>query len=336
MLRVAFIGCGSISVVHRLALLQVPDIQVVAVCDIIPERAQQAADGDAAVYTDWEEMLVRERPDVVHIMTPHYLHTPMACRALEMGIHVLLEKPCAMTHAQLRQLQQAQKRSKAQLGTCFQNRYHTASQYVRQVVTTQQLGKLEGARAMLTWQRDAAYYQSEAWRGTQEYEGGGVLINQAIHTLDLLQYFCGPVTAVSAYTANASLQGVIAVEDTACAVLEFSQGIRGVFFATVAHTKNTPVFVELHFQNATLRMEQEAVYKINADGEMTQISVPEQEMQMAGKRCWGNGHPALLLDFYDCIRNNRPFAVDAFSGGAAVEMVLAMYESAAQQKRIVL
>lgn len=324
----AIIGCGGIAQVHKEVLLGMPQTNLSAVCDILPQRAQALAAGtEAAVYTNWEAMLEEVRPDVVHLCTPHYLHVPMAKKALAMGIHVLTEKPCAITLASLQELRLAQQNSTAQLGVCFQNRYNQSSRFLLEAVNSGEYGALKAARAFVTWQRGADYFNSAAWRGTWAEEGGGVMINQAIHTLDLMQLVCGGIRDVFAQTANASLHGVIEVEDTAHALFHFTGGQTGVLYATLAHGANAPVFLELQFEEAALRLERGSLYLSRGKEPLAVIS-HEQAQSAVGKSYWGDGHKALIGDFYDCAVTGRHFAIDAQAGGMAVQAVLGMYASA--------
>jgi len=337
MLRTALIGCGGISRVHVSALMEMADItKLVAIADVLPEKAQAVSEQTgAAPYTDWEKMLDTEKPDVVHLCTPHYLHVPMAKKALAMGIHVLTEKPCAMTLAQLDELQQAQKNSTAQLGVCFQNRCNAASRCAKEWTETKKYGELLGARAVVTWMRGEEYFNSAEWRGTWAQEGGGVMINQAIHTMDLMQWCCGKIESISAQIANNSLQGTIEVEDTCSALLEFAGGKRGLFYATLAYNKSAPILLELMFEQGTLRIEKDNLYLTDANGGVQTIS-QDETAQKVGKGDWGNGHQLLIADFYDCIQTGRAFAIDAFEGGKAAQAVLQIYESSKKNEKVFL
>nr|AMP50897.1 oxidoreductase family, NAD-binding Rossmann fold protein [uncultured bacterium] len=312
---------------------KIPEAEIISVADIIPERAAAVAEKTGAkAYSSMEELLNGEKPDVIHLCTPHYLHVPMAVDALNRGIHVLTEKPCAMTWKQLTVLQNAQRRSNAQLGVCFQNRYNRSTEYLLEVIQSGEHGSLTGIRAVITWCRDADYYSSGDWRGTQSQEGGGVLINQAIHTLDLMDLLGGGISAVTAHTSNDHLQGVIEVEDTVSVLAEFRSGIRGVFYATNANAVTSPVMLELNFTKKTLRLEGDCVYEIG-DGSIAPV-LDSHSGETVGKTCWGNSHGLLICDFYDCIKNGRRFKLDAFEGGRAVELVSRIYESAASGKRL--
>ena len=190
-MKTAVVGCGNISNVHFKALSEIQEIEIVAVADIKKERAdKKAVEFGAKAYYDFEEMLANEDLDCIHICTPHYLHTPMALKALNKGIHVLIEKPCSVSADEVEALRNAQKESGKQVGICFQNRYNSCVCRAKELVDSGNMGKIRSVRAFVTWCRGEDYY-SDDWHGTLEKECGGVLINQAIHTVDLIQYFTG-------------------------------------------------------------------------------------------------------------------------------------------------
>lgn len=332
-MKVAVIGCGGISKLHLMALNNNPDAEIVAVADIKPERAdKKAAEYGAKAYYDFDELLENEELDCIHICTPHYLHTPMALKALSKGLHVLTEKPCSVTADEVDALRKAQKESGKQVGICFQNRYNACVQQVKELIEGGSMGKVLSVRAFVTWSRGESYY-SDDWHGTLEKECGGVLINQAIHTVDLVQYFGGRCKSLVAHASNDHLQGVIEVEDTVSALLTLENGVNAIFYATTAHAEDSPVFIEVALEKGKLRIEGEKLYKFDENGAVEEI-VSNPETVYHGKHYWGNGHSALIADFYDCINNNRPFTIDAFDGGHAAKIVCACYESAAENKTV--
>ena len=198
-MKVAVIGCGNISKVHFAALSENPDVQIIAVADIIPERADNAAAKyGAKSFYSFDELLENESPDAIHICTPHYLHTEMAVKALKKGINVLVEKPCSVSSEEVETLRNAQKESGRQLAVCFQNRYNSCVTKADEIISSGRLGKVKSVRGFVTWSRDEDYY-SDDWHGTLEKECGGVLINQAIHTVDLIQHFGGKCKKITAH-----------------------------------------------------------------------------------------------------------------------------------------
>ena len=213
-MRVGIIGLGAISPLHIRALQDCGQ-KITAICDVDAEKRKNlnAEFGlEAEEYSDYNVLLASGKVDVVHVCTPHYLHAEIICKALSAGIHVLSEKPLAINFEQLNAIEKAVNNSSATLGVCFQNRYNASVLYLKEFFKDKEI---IAATANLVWSRGKDYYSSAKWRGKKQYEGGGVMINQAIHTLDLLQWFCGMPESVIARCSNNSLQGVIDVEDTA-------------------------------------------------------------------------------------------------------------------------
>src|SRR3954454_2551268 len=217
----AVIGCGTISIVHLGAITGLDGVDLVGVCDTDADRA--AAVGrtyGVPWFTDHAELLATVHPQVVHVCTPHDEHVPVAIDALDTGVAVLLEKPVGHTVAEAERLLAANRRHPAiKVGVCLQNRYNTSAQAARALLGTGELGKVLGASATLLWHREPAYYRARPWRGRVHEGGGGVLINQAIHTLDLLEWLLGDVVEVRGHTGRYGLDGVIDVEDTAHVLL---------------------------------------------------------------------------------------------------------------------
>ena len=320
--RVGIVGCGGIAQVHAGSLMQLPQVKIAACADIRFERAQAMAEKTGCVpYASMEEMLEKEQLDVVHLCTPHYLHVPMAALAAEKGIAVFTEKPPVISYEQWETLQEAAK--KVPLGICFQNRYNANTREAERIIASGEYGKLVGSRAFVTWQRTVPYYVESGWRGTWATEGGGALINQAIHTLDLMVRFMGKPETVEAHMANHHLKNVIEVEDTLEAYMLFG-GRPGIFFATTAYSQNAPIMLELQLEGATLRLQNDAL-EIMEPGKPAQVRTFTQPDKL-GKGYWGNGHLPCIADFYDALENKRPFQNDIESVRATVETYLAIYE----------
>lgn len=325
-LRCAVVGCGSIAQVHGAVLDGMEDAEIVAFADILPERAQAMAEKyGGRAYRSLEDVLSNEQVDVVHLCTPHYLHTPMAELCAEKGVHVFTEKPPVISWQQWENFSRLQE--KVRVGVCFQNRYNRSAELLRELLESGQAGALLGARAFVTWRRDAPYYTESGWRGKLDTEGGGALINQSIHTLDLLVQFFGPATGVEASMANHHLQGVIEVEDTLEAAIDFG-GRRALFYATTAHCANSPVLVELVCEKCTMRMEEEEVTLRWADGTVEHKTLPPTGTLRVGKSYWGNSHGLCIRDFYRCVRDGAPFRNDIPGVKDTVELMLKIYDSA--------
>lgn len=270
-------------------------------------------------------MLTAERPDVVHICTPHYLHVPMAVRTLESGAAVFMEKPPAISRQQFEELKRAAG-SRGRVGVCFQNRYNASVRKVDRLLEEGELGALKGGRAFVTWCREAEYYRESGWRGRWETEGGGALINQSIHTLDLLLRWLGVPERVEASMGNRHLWGLTEVEDAAEAYLEFPGGRRACFYATTAYVSDAPVLIELACEKGSIRLEEERVTVRRRQGEEEVFLLKGEDA--LGKAYWGSGHAACISDFYQCLEQGTPYENDLDSVENTMQVMLRMYESA--------
>ncbi|MBQ8339058.1 MAG: Gfo/Idh/MocA family oxidoreductase [Clostridia bacterium] len=319
-MRTAVVGLGVIGHVH-LGVLAEMEANVVALCDIDVEKA--AAVGaeygfSAPVWGDFEKMLAEAQPDVVHICTPHYLHAPMVIAALRRGVHVLCEKPLCIHPEEIDAILAAEAASTATLGVCLQNRYNPANLFIKEYLKSH---KPVAAHGSVTWHRDAAYYNKAAWRGHWDTEGGGVMINQALHTLDLLLWFLGDPTSVSAETANLTLGGVIEVEDTATATFHGSSA-PFTFFATNSAAVSLPVEIGFRMENGDDLTLLPLCVLCNDE---VLFSAPRPCVR--GKVCYGAGHDPLIRDFYRCISEGKHFPIDGHEGARVIRLILAMYES---------
>ena len=324
MRRAAVVGCGDISVVHLAALEALPDVELVAVCDTDADRGAAAGERHGVpVLDDHRRLLDEVRPDVVHVCTPHDQHAPVVLDCLDAGVAVLCEKPVAHTVAEARRVvAAAEARPEVKIGVCLQNRYNAPVQALRRLVDSGELGALHGSAASVTWHRTPAYYAARPWRGQRERSGGGVLINQAIHTLDLVQWLLGDVVGVTGRAGTYALADVVDVEDTASLVLDHAGGARSVVFATVAHAVDAAVTIDLAAERATARLQQDLVVRW-ADGRVD--TVGEDSAPTAGRAYWGASHGRLIEDFYARLDDDEPFWIGPREGLAALLVIDALY-----------
>ena len=238
----------------------------------------------------------------------------MIKKALEHGKTVVCEKPCVIKRAEFEELKGLNGAEKV----CFvmQNRLNRSVCELASLIKSKRLGGITGINGILLWHRTEEYYKSAGWRGKWATEGGGVLINQAIHTLDLMSYLADGIESVKANMTNFSLSGNIEVEDTFAAYLKFRSGISGVFFATNANAENDDVQITVYFEKGTAKC---AMGRLYVNGE----AVCENERAKIGKDYWGSMHEALISDFYD-----RDTFFDIHSVGNTMCALFAMYESA--------
>lgn len=320
--RAAIVGCGAICSNHVGGIIDAGQT-VAALCDIIPERAQAVIDRhglkDVKIYTDYEKMLSEVRPDAVHICTPHYLHAPMAVSALDKGINVLCEKPIGISLDDLKQLSDAAARSTAQLGVCHQNRYEPCMLKLKELTD----GNVDCGFASVVWHRDEAYYRSGEWRGRWVTEGGGVLINQALHTLDLMQWICGFPAEVVANTSCDLLSDVIEVEDTASAVFCCEDGVRYSFFATNSARSDLPVHLQIRTRDGDIFDVQNEMFCING----SHIDTERRGSLEIGKQVWGVGHSRLICDFYRHLESGERFPIGIEESEKVIRLILSIYSS---------
>lgn len=339
--RVAVVGLGDISGVHLTALAELSCASLVGVCDVDPDRASAGGrHWGVPGFTDMAALLATARPDVVHLCLPHAAHAPAAAAALDAGVHVLTEKPLAESVAAGEALAAHARRAYAsrgtRLGVCLQNRYNPTSRALRSALESGEFGTVLGARAAVWWHRSPAYYEAAPWRGTWVGSGGGVLINQAIHTLDLLTWLLGEPETVAGHAATTALTGHIEVEDTAHVHLTHPGGVRSVLFATNAHVANAPVQLEVSTDRGLLRLDDgvlqwlpsaDASAAVEAtDAPTRDVRVLAEETEVGGARSyWGASHAALIADFHARLGDDRPFWIGADDALVALRVLRRIY-----------
>lgn len=328
-LKAAVIGCGDVSSVHFEAIAKLDGAALAGVCDADPQRLA-AATGAFGVpgFADHLSLIKEVRPDVVHICTPHSEHASIAADCLERGVNVIVEKPLAHTLAEGRRLVAAAEAGTAKIGVCFQNRYNATSQALHKLLASGALGAVTGASATVMWQRTADYYRSRPWRGTWEGGGGGLLMNQAIHTVDLLQWLVGEVTSVSGSASTRFLGGTIEVEDTAEFVAEHSNGARSTFYATLANAYNAPVTLEVVTEKAVLSLRGDLTVT-HSDG--TVDVVPERRSASGGRDYWGVSHELLIADFYGRLDEAEPFWISPAEAAKSLGIIKEIYRQSYPQ-----
>ena len=322
--RVAVIGCGDISALHLDAIAGLTDAELVAVADVHPDRlAAAAAACGVPGFDSYLELFDTVRPDVVHICTPHHLHASIAIDALERGIHVIQEKPLAHSRAEGDRLVAAAERGNAKIAVCFQNRYNAPMQAAAALLASGELGAVSGASATVMWHRGAEYYLDRPWRGRWATGGGGLLMNQAIHTLDLLQWLVGEVASVRGNASTRALGDTIEVEDTAEMVLEHTNGARSVFYATLANAVNAPITLDIVTEKATLSL-CGALTVSYTDGRVE--VVPERSVAAGARSYWGVSHQLLIEDFYARLDEPAPFWISPVQAQLSLNIIQDVYD----------
>lgn len=330
-MRVGIVGCGGIAQVHGTCLSKLNDVRITCFCDTKIERAKKMQDMYGGnIYDSLTSMLEHEDMDVLHICTPHYLHVTMALEARKHKIHVFMEKPPVISREEYELLKEGN--HDTYLGFCFQNRYNPSVIKVKEMIEEGVTGKVLGVRGIVSWSRNESYYTESEWRGSINTEGGGVLINQSIHTLDLMHYFMGgTIKSVDAIMTNHHLKGVIEVEDTMSIYITYEQGI-GSFYATNSYLKSMPPFIEIECENMRIRMEELSVTCYYVDGRIISLDIMNKEG--FGKDYWGAGHLECIHDFYDCLVNKKRFKQDLEGVKDTIHLMLDAYESARSHKEV--
>lgn len=324
MLGIGLIGCGAISKTHLKAIEGSNRGKLVALCDIKEDKVQKLADQyGCKVYNDYKELIKDATVDVIHICTPHYLHGEMIAEAVKAKKHVLCEKPIVMNMKDAEEIKNLD-RQDCKIAVCFQNRFNPTSIKIKDVTQAHTLGKLIGVKGFVTWYRDEAYYKDSDWRGSFATEGGGVLINQSIHTLDLLQWFGGDIEWIKGNTSTRLLNEIIEVEDTADATIQFKNGAIGLFYATNCNVVNSPVELEITFERGSLRVFNNRLYLIQK-GEMSELI--SDQVSKDAKSYWGESHSILIDEFYQAIINNTEDYIHFEDGLTAIKMIDGIYRS---------
>lgn len=333
-MKVGIVGCGSIAKTHVWVLSQLENVQITGFADIELQKAKKLSEEYSCgknfhsnAYNSLESMIENEKLDVVHICTPHYLHVPQIIQVVKAGIAAFSEKPPAISMEEFEYLEKICEnlRGRAKIGFCFQNRYNKTVALAQKIIKNGEIGELIGARAFVTWRRDEDYYKTD-WKGKKSTEGGGVLINQAIHTLDLLLQFMGKPEKVEASVHNHHLKGKIEVEDTVEAWLSFAEGKRACFYASNGYVSDAPVFLELECRNGTVSIMDKCILLSKKNKMPEIISVGQDEKKGIGKDYWGDGHLECIKDFYDSLLTERKFQNNLEGVKTTMQTMMKIYE----------
>lgn len=340
-LRYGIIGCGVIGPWHGRALGMSEGAELVAVCDIEEEKAKKFSEEfGGEVYTDYKKMLSEANLDIVSICTPSGMHADMACAAAENGVSVLSEKPLDITQQALAKMISVCRDKGVKLGGIFQRRTSPMWQAVRDIVQSGKLGKMVLGDAYLKYYRSPEYYASAGWRGTWELDGGGALMNQGVHCIDLMYWIMGPVKSITAHAAP--LVRDIEVEDTAVAIVEYENGALGVIEGTTSVCPGMNHRLEFHGEFGTLRIDGEKIVEFRSslvsDEEKAKLLDPkpvETDGTASDPKALGlQGHAQLVQDMINAVREDRDPMIPGEEGRNAVDIILAIYESAKTGKKV--
>jgi len=353
--RTALIGCGKVGQIHAAALRDLPESDFVAVCDRDRDRAATFAQryGDRIrPYTDMAVMLRDTAAQAVLVCTPHPLHAEAVLQAAEAGVHALVEKPLAASLADCDAMLAASRQAGTRLGVISQRRFYEAVRRLKTAIDAGKIGKpVLGVFAMFSW-RDQAYYQSDPWRGKWATEGGGVLVNQSPHQLDLLQWYMGEIDEISGYWANLN-HPYIEVEDTALGMVRFKNGGLGSIVTSLSQRPGIYTKVHVHGSSgASVGVETDrgatfvaGVSEI-AEPPLNDLwTIPGEEHLLAGFQAEDRArfrqvnptthyHALQIQDFLRAILEGRPPLVTGEDGRIVVAMFTAIYRSNQERRPI--
>ncbi len=332
------VGCGNIFLMHAQSLVNTPGVRLVAVCDIRPSRARKAAKRyNCRYYLDYKKMLREESLDAVHILTPHYLHPSMAIQALNRKINVLTEKPISIDPRDGQRMIRIASQNHVRLGVVFQNRYNPGSRLVKRNLENGRLGKVKSAKLLISYHKPDSYYKQSDWKGRLSKEGGGVLIDQAIHLIDIIRWFVADkVEYVEANTAR-RMHRFIDVEDLAEGVIKFKKGAYACFYLINFYSYDAHPEIEMDCQNGRVKIIKDSARIGFYDGRQLKASPrPNQYIDYGGNRrdYWGFCHWIQIKEFYRALREGRKPEIDGEEALETQKIVWNIYKAARLGRRV--
>lgn len=330
------VGAGAICPLHIEAIEKCEGARLAGIADVSEERAKSVGEAkQVRWHTDYKALLADPEVDVVCVLTPSGLRAPVCIDAARAGKHIIAEKPLEVSLKRIDSIISECDKAGVNLAVIFQLRFLPGVRAVADVVFGGRLGKPVLGDAYVKWYRSQDYYDSATWRGTWALDGGGALMNQGIHYIDLLQWFMGPVATVSGHIATLARQR-IEVEDTAVACLTFADGALGVIEACTSANIGRPARLELRGDRGTVVLEDGNVSFWSIDGE-GELEVPHVETGSGATNpmaITSVGHEAQISDMVDAINEGRAPVVDGREARKAIEIISAIYQSS-QLRRIV-
>ncbi|NLC45186.1 MAG: Gfo/Idh/MocA family oxidoreductase [Clostridiales bacterium] len=330
------IGCGAVSKFHLDAVQNIKNAELIAVCDISEEMSKRTAENYNCInwYTDYKQLLGRDDIDIVSICTPSGLRRDIAILAAQMGKHIIVEKPIEVTLERIDEILSECEKNEVVISGIFNLRYNKHYSLVKEAISSGRLGKLILGDAYIKWYRSQEYYDSGKWRGTKTLDGGGALMNQSIHFIDLLQWMMGPVKHVFGEIATLGHHD-IEVEDTAVATVKYENGAIGVIEGTTAAYPGIGSRLDIHGENGTIVIEDNAI-KCWEFRDHHPLDLKVQELNMS-KHAGGMAdplsidgslHQKQIEEILDCISKGKKPMVNGYEARKSVEIIHAIYKSA--------
>lgn len=340
-LKYAIIGCGRISPNHIAAALE-NNLDIVALCDIDESKMDTTIQNfklpaDVNKYTDYKEMLKKEKLELVAICTESGKHGKIALDCIEVGVNLIIEKPIALSLEEADLIIEKAKEKNVKVSACHQNRFNKSVQKIREAIEEKRFGKLMHGTAHIRWNRGKDYYTQAPWRGTWEQDGGA-LMNQCIHNIDLLRWMMGDeIVEVVGMTDNL-IHDYIDAEDLGIALIKFANGSYGIIEGTTnIYPKNLEETLYIFGEKGTVKAGGKSVNLIEEWQFADKLDNPEEVKEKYNENppnVYGFGHKPLYTNVIDAINNDKQPYVTAVDGRNALELVLSIYKSAAEGKSI--
>lgn len=340
-LKYAIIGCGRISPNHIAAAIE-NELDIVGLCDVVPENMEDKISkfnlpATTRKYTDYKELLEKEKPELIAICTESGNHGSIALDCIEAGANLIIEKPIALSLEEADQIIEKAKEKNVKVSACHQNRFNKSIQKIREAVEEERFGRLLHGTAHIRWNRGEDYYKQAPWRGTWKQDGGA-LMNQCIHNIDLLRWMMGnEIIEVVGMTDNLK-HDFIEAEDLGLALIKFANGSYGIIEGTTnIYPQNLEETLYIFGDKGTVKAGGKSVNIIEEWHFADKIDKAEEvkeKYQENPPTVYGFGHNPLYADVIDAIKNDREPYVTAEDGRRALELVLAIYKSAAEGKSV--
>ena len=322
-LKAAIIGCGAIARAHIQPIRDIASL--VAVCDLNTQRADDLArEFQCTPYYSVAELLESESLDVVHLLTPHHVRVEVIQQLVNSGIHVLTEKPVGMNLSEGHKVSAiANANPDVKIGVVLQNRFNNTTVKLKELLQQNTIGSLHSIRGELTWNRPLSYYQNGPWRGKKATAGGGVLINQALHILDLIQLFGGEIQSIKSSTNNFR-HSQLDIEDTANIFLQFSNGISGSLYATTNNGCDSPVELEVSGAHGRLLIQNYGLWLDTGDNQLEKIC---DDHSTGDKAYYGGSHNLAIQNFYQSVVNKTDDFISVKTALKSLSIIDKVYES---------
>lgn len=339
-MRYALIGCGRISPNH-IAAARANHLEFAAICDIdekmMSEKAAEFDLREVRRYTDYHEMLERERPQLVAIATESGKHAAIALDCIEAGCNLIIEKPIALSMEDADEIVRKSREKGVKVCASHQNRFNKSIQKIRAALEQNRFGRMFYGTAHIRWCRDFEYYSKAKWRGTWEQDGGA-LMNQCIHNIDLLRWMMGDEIDEVVGMTDRLNHPYIEAEDLGIALVKFKNGAYGIIEGTTdLYPRNLEETLYLFGEKGTVKAGGQSVNRIEEWRFADQMDDPQkiiEEFAENPPNVYGYGHTPLYADVIDAIENDREPYINAEAGRRALELVLAIYKSAAEGRAV--